>query len=254
MDITIILNAVQPKAGKSPKKGTKAKYPDHTLHVSDNSRLSKQLASSPERSFLLTFATQFAHEIIKASQHSETVSRWHWAILEKVELHSNVQKDTPEFEALCGNLIALTEAVWVQYYTGNEDEPKNRKHTIDEVYEDGDDGDETVVEKRRATKVASLSEMAETGCSFKLDWNSADRDVSVFKSADTDTVMIGNEGLMAEVDEGAEEEDGKDHMELETCYAGLKKENTRPISSPHSLRKRLLRKLVMANGVYARAA
>ncbi|KAK6334983.1 hypothetical protein TWF718_010424 [Orbilia javanica] len=226
METTIIANAIRPKAGSSPKKGTK--FHDHTLH--------------------------FAHEIIKGSQYRQILSRWHWAILEKVERYYNPRDGMADDEAKAieKNAIKLAEGVWIKYYTGNEDPSRNKKRTLGDVEESEEFGDDGFAKRPCTKKPVSIKEMADAGLGFKLDWNSQDKDVAVLeRPEDGDVVMTGLEALPSGSKDGEadDEEDGDGGLDLDLeksdCF-GYRKETRRLTRSPHSLRKKLLRKLLMS--------
>ncbi|KAK6511589.1 hypothetical protein TWF481_000504 [Arthrobotrys musiformis] len=218
MDIKIIINAVKPNASTSPRK--RAGFPNYTLH--------------------------FAHEIIQKSQYREVLSRWHWAILDEIKPYYNPEKDTAEAENREKNAVALVEGVWNKYYAGNEDTTRNKKRKIDEVYADDEEGLDGSPKKRRAG--VSIKGIADSGWSFKLDWESTDENVAVFNGEDGDMKMIDSGLLPVTPKKGKETAGGSQEGEGDGGSPDGK-ENQRPISSPHSLRKRLLRKLMAAAGV-----
>ncbi|KAF3313106.1 hypothetical protein TWF173_006280 [Orbilia oligospora] len=211
MDITLILNAVKIETGTFPEHGTKLH--EDTLH--------------------------FAHEIIKGSQYSNDIARWHWAIIEKVKPYSNPLRGSPKARALERNAINLVEAVYIEYYLGNNGSSKKR--TIDEVEKPEEKGKDGSTKKRRA-KVPSVKEMAETGLSFKLDWNSTDENVTVFRGPQKDVAVAESKEHPPVPKNGGAQEDEKKNGDEDEGFD--KKENQRPVSSPHSLRKKLLKKLM----------
>ncbi|RVD83270.1 uncharacterized protein DFL_007664 [Arthrobotrys flagrans] len=209
MDISIILNAVKPKPSNSPKQG--ARLHDHTIH--------------------------FGHGIIK---YRQDIARWHWAILEKLKPYYHPGNGTAEAEIIERNVVHLIEDVWIKYYARNEDKPRSKKRTIDEVQKtEGEEGKESFTRKRPARAVS----LKETALSFKLDWDSTDKNVAVSKNLDDDVMMAESENPPANSKYGGFKEDNEDE-------SSDKKENQRPIGSSHSFRKKFLRKLWLA----ARAA
>ncbi|KAF3134266.1 hypothetical protein TWF594_008817 [Orbilia oligospora] len=212
MNITLILNAVKIETGTLPGHGTKLH--EDTLH--------------------------FAHEIIKGSQYSNDIARWHWAIIENVKPYSNPLRGTPEARALERNAINLVEAVCIEYYPGNNGSSKKR--TIDEVENSEEKGKDDFTRKRRA-KVPSVKEMAEAGLSFKLDWNSLDENVTVFRGLQEDAAVAESKEHPPVLKNGGAQEDKQKNGDENEGFD--RKENQRPVSSPHSLRKKLLKKLML---------
>ncbi|KAF3206263.1 hypothetical protein TWF679_008784 [Orbilia oligospora] len=212
MNITLILNAVKIETGTLPEHGTKLH--EDTLH--------------------------FAHEIIKGSQYSNDVARWHWAIIEKVKPYSNPLRGTPEARALERNSINLVEAVCIEYCLGKNGSSKKR--TIDEVEEPEEKSKDGFTRKCRA-EVPSVKEMAETGLSFKLDWNSMDENVTVFGGPQEDVAVAESKEHSPVLKNGGAQEDEKKDGDEDGGFD--RKENQHPISSPHSLRKKLLKKLML---------
>ncbi|KAK6354080.1 hypothetical protein TWF730_008498 [Orbilia blumenaviensis] len=220
-DITdMIVNAVKPNPNKSPKK--RNMFHDHIVY--------------------------FTHEMIKGSDNYQTISRWHWVIMENIKAACEIKGGTAESEELEKNVVALAEAIWNKYYTGNGRAAPRKKRTLSQLYEDEeDDGNCGEVPKMAGAKKApSIIEMAQTGVGFKLDWDDQGTSVRPFKLPDEDVMMSDEPEL--EVDEGGKKE--KQQLEESTFD---EKENRRPISSPSSIvkklmRKRLLEKLELASG------
>lgn len=111
-----------------------------------------------------------------------------------------------------------------------------------------------------------MREMAESGLSFKLDWNSTNNDVAVIGTP-VPTVNGGViesdgsvDGGIAEHSEGGQDEGGEgvlpeDQARFSQVSGHGRNENLRPMRSPQSLREKLLRKLLKSKvQTLARAA
>ncbi|KAK6510677.1 hypothetical protein TWF506_009779 [Arthrobotrys conoides] len=214
MDITTILDAINPDAHTSPEQGTKLH--NHTLHV--------------------------VHEIIKGSQYCHEIARWHRAMIEMAKPYCDPCSGAARARTIERKAVCLVEAVCTEYCLGRENRVKKR--TVDEVgrLENEEEGIDSFIEKCRA-KVVSIKEMAETGLSFKLDWNRTDKNVTIFKVPDEDVTLAESKEHPPGLNDGGAKKDEKKENNGDECFD--KKENRRPISSPHSLRKKLLRKLLL---------
>ncbi|KAF3920500.1 hypothetical protein ABW20_dc0107792 [Dactylellina cionopaga] len=174
-----------------------------------------------------------AIEAIKRSNYAENPGRWHWAVMETVCDGTKVDAKSPEYLEAVKKSIHLADAVW---YTSRVDAdaervlPQEKKHKPSA---------QSV--KERVTNTQSISEMAQSGARFKLDWNSQNTNVFVYGGGEAD-----KENLMARKRNRSMVDDDEDDIEEPTEYmiksGDEHKENTRPIKQPRPvscLRRRL---------------
>ncbi|KAJ6259717.1 hypothetical protein Dda_5355 [Drechslerella dactyloides] len=192
-----------------------------------------------------------AHQVIKKSQYHEDPKRWHWALLDNIAENCSLpDANSPEFLEGLTRACDLAGAVWAKYYA-----PRGTKRkTPDDA------------EKGSATDNPTLAQMAAVGLSFKLDWNSMNNGVTVYRDldlaedsavdkpddekqnivladVDNDKVDFKKEGenAPAPLPDIHIDADGNEYVEELNL-----KENERLIAKPSSVRAKFIERIMMS--------
>ncbi|KAF3922758.1 hypothetical protein ABW21_db0209097 [Orbilia brochopaga] len=184
-------------------------------------------------------AVYAALQVIKKSEYADHPRHWNWALLMNVAhtcgglpaVDSDVYREG--FKRAC----ELAGAVWTKYYA-----PRGMKRKVpdDTEVEDAKDAD---------TNIPSLKKMAIEGLSFKLDWNSQNMGVKVFRDEEQhkQAVTIVEETLMSPMtpmDKLAAEKAGWGNADamVDDMESPNQKENERLIKKPSSIYAKLGRR------------
>ncbi|KAK6344240.1 hypothetical protein TWF696_007882 [Orbilia brochopaga] len=186
-----------------------------------------------------------AYQVIKKSGYAQQPKCWHWALLENIANEGDGLPDPNSTEYLEGLSRAcdLAAAVWTRYYA-----PRGTKRKVP------DD-----VENLKETKVPSLTEMATSGLSFKLDWNSQnmgvtvfqdhpefDKDITAFKTPQKKMKCTSTTPLTVKTDVRTPLVDRTIPLPIEDPIqfeSPNQKENERLIAKPSSIRARIMRRI-----------